>query len=73
MTLSGPLIVSRQCMVMILTGKHIAGCKDFNDLMHLGNIKFPFYKGIIVLLEPGRIFYYVLHEFNASIRLFISR
>ncbi len=73
MTLSGTLIVSRQCMVMIFTGKHIAGCKDFNDLMYLGNIKFPFHKGFIVLLKTGRIFYYVLHEFNASIKLFISR
>ena len=73
MTLSGTLIVPRQCMVMIFTGKFIAGCKDFNDLMYLGNIKSPFHKDFIVLLETGRIFYYVLHEFNASIRLFISR
>ncbi len=73
MTFSGTLIVSRQRMVMIFTGKHITGCKDFNDLMNLGNIKFPFHKFFIVLLETGRKLYYVFHEFNASIRLFISR
>ena len=60
-------------MVVIFTGKHIAGCKDFNDLMNFGNIKFPFHKFFIVLLETGRKLYYVFHEFNASIRLFISR
>ena len=73
MALSGTLIVSGQCVVMIFTWKHIAGCKDFNGLMNFGNIKYPFHKLFIVLLESARIFYYVLHEFKASIKLFMSR
>ncbi len=41
---------------MIFARKLISGCEDFNDLMNLGNIQFPFHKELVVLLETGRIF-----------------